>query len=480
MDLLRNLGSAAATSLLQKSGISLPYSLGEKVHDYDGKSIWTLYDATKKDDSSPVSVFHFDASGNRRTHLPFARNALKKLRTTRHPDILKFIDVVEQGESMWIMTERVRPLRPVLFSWVSSTGSAKGKDKEREGWTIWGLHRIAIALAFLNSTGASTHGNVSIDSIFLSPSGEWRLGGLELLSSTKDENPVLFTLGSQFPRNQDISSPEVKKNGWNAIKELDPGISDAYALGLLLNSAFNQTNELPATAHPPHPAPTGASRGQIPPGIFPLYKRLLNPGTKQRLTCQAFLEIGMGEKAGVDGAPGRFFADNHLVRVCSQLEGYPLASDGEKAEFIRDLRDSAGSFPPEFAINRLIPAMFSGLSHGGANAEMVISLVLEFGKLADPNEVGTTTTSRSTYKLDQNQYNQIILTPLVKLFTSTDRATRMALLKNMPQFAPKLEAKVVQDGVWPHLQTGLSDTVAAIREATLIAINEIPNKGTEQ
>lgn len=48
MDLLRNLGSAAASSLLQKSGISLPYSLGEKVAEYDGKSIWTLYDAIKK------------------------------------------------------------------------------------------------------------------------------------------------------------------------------------------------------------------------------------------------------------------------------------------------------------------------------------------------------------------------------------------------------------------------------------------------
>jgi SCY1-like protein 1 len=48
MDLLRNLGSAAASSLLHKSGISLPYTLGERVTEYDGKSIWILYDAVKK------------------------------------------------------------------------------------------------------------------------------------------------------------------------------------------------------------------------------------------------------------------------------------------------------------------------------------------------------------------------------------------------------------------------------------------------
>lgn len=48
MDLLRNLGSAAVSSLVQKSGLNLPFSLGEKVAFYDGRSIWSLYDATKR------------------------------------------------------------------------------------------------------------------------------------------------------------------------------------------------------------------------------------------------------------------------------------------------------------------------------------------------------------------------------------------------------------------------------------------------
>lgn len=48
MELLRNLGSAAASSLLQKSGITLPFSLGDRVTSYTGKSIWTLHDAIKK------------------------------------------------------------------------------------------------------------------------------------------------------------------------------------------------------------------------------------------------------------------------------------------------------------------------------------------------------------------------------------------------------------------------------------------------
>ena len=47
-------------------------------------------------------------------------------------------------------------------------------------------------MAFINDSCASTHGNVRRDSIFLSPSGEWKLGGFELLSNAKDDQAVLY------------------------------------------------------------------------------------------------------------------------------------------------------------------------------------------------------------------------------------------------------------------------------------------------
>lgn len=46
MDYLRTLGSAAVSSLVQKSGLTLPFSLGPKVTAFEG--VWTLYDATKR------------------------------------------------------------------------------------------------------------------------------------------------------------------------------------------------------------------------------------------------------------------------------------------------------------------------------------------------------------------------------------------------------------------------------------------------
>lgn len=107
---------------------------------------------------------------------------------------------------MYIMTERVRPLAPAIQERASKSA------QEKEDWLLWGIHRVSvraidvcrtnprnlristaqIALAFINEACASTHGNVRVDSVFISPSGEWKLGGFEVLSSPKDDAAILY------------------------------------------------------------------------------------------------------------------------------------------------------------------------------------------------------------------------------------------------------------------------------------------------
>jgi SCY1-like protein 1 len=55
MDYLRTIGSAAVQTLVQKSGLNTPFVLGQKVTAFEGESIWTLYDATKR-----VRLLSFD------------------------------------------------------------------------------------------------------------------------------------------------------------------------------------------------------------------------------------------------------------------------------------------------------------------------------------------------------------------------------------------------------------------------------------
>ncbi|KAF8637981.1 hypothetical protein AX16_010613 [Volvariella volvacea WC 439] len=444
MDYLRTLGSAAVSTLVQKSGLNLPFSLGNKVTSID--NICNLYDATKRDDGSPVSVFEYDLNDpSKRNFKPLAKNALRKLRTTRHPDVLKFMDAVESDTTIYIMTERVRPLSQVLPQWTSRAA------QEREDWLLWGLHRISVALSFINEPCVSTHGNVQINSIFISPSGEWKLGGFELCSNAKDEAAILYTFGGLYPGSASWSSPEVKKSGWSALKEGNPAVADSYALGLLLHSVFNPNQPPPATAQPPHPPPVPSSRGAIPTSVFAAFKRLLNPNGGARLTPKGFLELGMTD--------GGFFANNRLVKVCNGLDNFSLASEADKTTLLRTLKESATSFPAEFASFKVLPSLVSALEFGGASAVAIIPLVLQFGQNVSPDD-----------------YQNAIIAPLVKLYASPDRGTRMALLEHLPEYVEKLDQKTVSDKIFPNLQTGFSDTVAVIREATVKSIGLLAPK----
>ena len=103
------------------------------------------------------------------------------------------------------------------------------------------------------------------------------------------------------------------------------------------------------------------------------------------------------------------------------------------------LKESASSFPPEFASFRILPSLVTALEYGGASAATIVPLVLQFGKNVSPDE-----------------YINVILGPLIRLFASPDRGTRMALLDNLSEYAERLDKKAVVDKIWPNLVRKLS------------------------
>lgn len=106
MDFLKS----AVASAISKDP-PFPYKFGDRVTV--DQSIWTLCNGTKrvcvlqnllhrspdsctlfKEDGSDCSIFAFDVTADR-SRLPLARNAVRKMRTLRHPGIIKVYDTVE-------------------------------------------------------------------------------------------------------------------------------------------------------------------------------------------------------------------------------------------------------------------------------------------------------------------------------------------------------------------------------------------------
>lgn len=102
------LKSAVASAI--SKGPPFPYTFCERL-TLD-QSIWSLYNGVKrvrmltqvrallanlgdmKEDNSECSIFAFDVHADK-PRLPLARNAVRKLRTLRHPGVIKIFDTVE-------------------------------------------------------------------------------------------------------------------------------------------------------------------------------------------------------------------------------------------------------------------------------------------------------------------------------------------------------------------------------------------------
>jgi SCY1-like protein 1 len=91
MDFLKS----TLTSALSK-GPPFPYTFNEKIVSNYSHGVFTLFNGTKRDDGSACSIFSFEATTPTLVRvMPLAKNALRKLRTLRHPGVVRVLESVE-------------------------------------------------------------------------------------------------------------------------------------------------------------------------------------------------------------------------------------------------------------------------------------------------------------------------------------------------------------------------------------------------
>lgn len=257
-----------------------------------------------QEDGSSCSIFNFDINANK-SRLPLAKNAARKLRTLRHPGIVKVLDVIENETNIHIVTERITPL----------TWHIKRKSLSEETQK-WGLYTVASTLKFINNDASSVHGSIRASSIYTSESGEWKLGGFEILSSMNDDEAIIYNYGTLVPDSNRYAPPEVAANGWSSIKKNPLAATDAFGLGILIYEAFNGgfvgSDQL------------GQAKS-IAPTMVQSYRRLVNANPKLRMSAGAFLDHG--KKAGG-------FFETPLIHITEGAESLGLKTETERDEFL--------------------------------------------------------------------------------------------------------------------------------------------------
>jgi len=100
MDFLKSTLSSALSK-----GPPFPYTFHDRVTlpgDTPVGGVFNLFNGTKREDSSACSIFTFEATDASRTRLPLAKNALRRLRTLRHPGVVRVLDSVEVRGNKWL------------------------------------------------------------------------------------------------------------------------------------------------------------------------------------------------------------------------------------------------------------------------------------------------------------------------------------------------------------------------------------------
>ncbi|KAF8250647.1 ARM repeat-containing protein [Wilcoxina mikolae CBS 423.85] len=418
------------TSALSK-GPPFPYTFLDRVSlpGDDSSSIFTLHNATKREGGSACSVFSFEVTDATRNRLPLAKNALRKLRTLRHPGVVKVLESVETDSYIYIATERITPL-----GWHIRRGALQSETVK---WGLWG---VAITLKFLNEEAKSIHGNVRLGSVFTSESGEWKLAGFEVLSSLADDEPFIYKYGGLLPDAGRYAAPEIVKGGWEGLKSQPIHVTDSWGFGVLVYEAFNGSFGGADQLSQPK---------KIPPTMAAAYKRLIAANPKSRLSVAHFLEQGRRSKG---------FFDIPLIHISEFVENMGVKDQAERETFLDELERTGDQFPEDFFKMKVLPELLKSVEFGGGGPK-VFSAVLKIGE-----------------KLSDEEWEASIIPVVVRLFALPDRATRVFLLDNLGRMIEHLSSRVVNDKIFPDMLTGFFDSAPIVREQTVKAVLTIISK----
>eukprot|EP00912_Choanoflagellata_sp_UC4_P000384 UC4_evm5s236 len=412
------------TKMINVGGTQLAYTEEDEIATYrDLDTGWLMTRGTSKADKAPVTIFSMDSTMVSAERFEAGRNSLKRLKTLRHPNILKFIDSMETDSKIYLVTEAVIPLKEYLDD----------KEGGNKLGISWGIRQVTCAVE-LFTENKLFHCNVCLASIFVTPDGDWKLGGCDYMFGVEDGQGdlCLEVMGPSkyMPPEMTNKSPlEMRK----ALKRHKQYIwaSDMWGLGCFIWEVFNGILPNPSKLK---------GVGSIPKNLLPHWASLLGQEARSRPSPAKFLESCQSTNQ---------YMENTFVSANLFLEELSLKPKDEAQKFFVHLQENLDLFPKTWSIHHILPKLLHAFEFNDPGPS-ILGPLFKLGKLLSPDE-----------------YQKKIVPCVVKLFSSTDRLTRINLLQKLEDFIEFLSEEIVSNQIFPHVANGFGDTVTQMREATM-------------
>eukprot|EP00915_Cephaloidophora_sp_WS-2016_P000280 GHVH01000379.1.p1 GENE.GHVH01000379.1~~GHVH01000379.1.p1 ORF type:complete len:831 (+),score=87.59 GHVH01000379.1:74-2566(+) len=154
-------------------------------------SCFTLFDA-KGVNGEPVSVFGFPKNSQAGCLFDWlshcndktgrASHTLKSFKMLKHHSLLKYLDGCEVASGIFIATEHVTALRPCLLECLSTQDFVKARQLLAVDFA-WSIFSILQGIEFINTAAKKVWGSLSANTVYVTDSGEWKLGLPQLIES---------------------------------------------------------------------------------------------------------------------------------------------------------------------------------------------------------------------------------------------------------------------------------------------------------
>jgi len=238
--------------------------------------------------------------------------------------------------------------------------------------------------------------------------------------SGNEASPIMGKVPSVLHQ---LDPPEVKNGGKGATK----WSADAWGLGCLIWEVFNRPLREPALLK---------NAENVPKTLGTIYNELTSSNSSARPNPADVIARGR--------RPGGYFK-NDLVDSLLFLEEIQIKEQNEKVRFFNGLPSALDKFPEEICRHKVLPQLINAFEFGNAGSSVLVPL-FKLGKL-----------------LDEPEYQAKVVPCVVKLFSSTDRMTRVKLLQQLDNIIDHLQPNTVNDKIFPNVVQGFMDTSPVVR-----------------
>ncbi|CAL1547743.1 unnamed protein product, partial [Lymnaea stagnalis] len=389
--------------------------------DCPPKFPWQLSPVTKPD-GTEATVFEPNIPDGKDSDL------LKKcaliLKTLRHPNIVRFIGYSESSDRVWLATESVVPLVTAV------------PEMSPEELCV-GLCDILHGLDFLHSKLGMNHNNLCLSSIYVSPDGTWKLGGLEHACKFTDATQEYLEKCRAF-RHEDSLSPE-EKTGNVRIDGALGHARDIFAFGALVDSLLDLVKEK---------------------------NDIIKTLDQQMSVCSS---ADPASRPKVTTLLGMTALKSDLLEILSYLKNIAIKSDTEKREFFSHLVERLRKIPETVLARRLVVPL---LARFVLLNEWADKLVLPY--LLRPKRDSTGTNSSAIQGLlDESLYKQYVINHLFNIFHVHDSHIRLVLLEHFSHYVQLFTRAQLEDDIFIQILLGVRDTDDRIVAASLRALADL-------